>query len=588
MNRTRLAFVDPATKYYDGAPSIPAPFAGMGGKKMPVFSRRINSVSAAALFVLCLAVPSSRAAQPTRADAEKDPVFKAMLTEMDRSMTQLQLKDFAKPFFIQYRIEDVDNFETKAEYGATEGGQRTHERIARIIVRVGDYKEDSSGGRGDGALQFSALGDDPIAIRSALWAATDQAYKAALASYAQKQAALKQVQTPPQADDFSKEKPIISLADPLQLQLDEKAWEDRVAHASGLYRTDPKVKDSQHDVEFSVASFSGRVVNTWLVNSEGTIVRKSSALFQEGFAVGAQAADGMRLERSRGATAVSLKDLEPQDVFEKKVVEQVASLADLRKAPMVEEEYHGPVLLSSDAGTDTLRNLLESGVVANRPKLGTEARTTGPFASSFHARVLPDSMEAVDDPGLKTFDGKALAGAYDVDDEGVPAQAVDLVADGKLQNYLIGREPVRDFPESNGHGRAGIAGPAHASIGVLKITAKDGISDDELFKKLIDMAKDRGLKSVYYVETLGGITTPRLLYRVDLDGKRELVRGAVLDDLDQRALRSGIEAAGKDLFVANADGEVPTTVLGPALLMGDITVKRANETNDKLPFYPAP
>ena len=33
------------------------------------------------------------------------------------------------------------------------------------------------------------------------------------------------------------------------------------------------------------------------------------------------------------------------------------------------------------------------------------------------------------------------------------------------------------------------------------------------------------------------------------DGKRELVRGAVLDDVDDRALRSSIEAAGKDLFV---------------------------------------
>lgn len=551
-------------------------------------TRLTRIASAAAFLALCLAATASRAAQPTRADAEKDPVFKAMLGEMDRSMTQLQLKDFAKPFFIQYRIEDVDNFETKAEYGATEGKQRTHERIARVIVRVGDYKADSSGGRGDGALQFSALDDDPIAIRTALWAATDQAYKAALAAYAQKQAALKQVQTPPQSDDFSKEKPIISLSEPVQLQLDETAWEERVARTSGLYRTDSTIKDSQHDVEFSVASFSGRVVNTWLVNSEGTIVRKSSSLYQEGFAVGAQAADGMRLERSRGTTAVTLKDLEPQETFEKKAIEQVASLADLRKAPMVEEEYHGPVLLSSDAGTDTLRGLLEGGVVATRPKLGTEARTNGPFASSFHARVLPDQMEVVDDPGLKTFDGKALVGAYDVDDEGVPAQAVDLVADGKLQNYLIGREPVRDFPESNGHGRAGIAGPARPSIAVLKITAKDGLSDDELFKKLIDMAKDRGLKSVYYVETMGGATTPRLLYRVGADGKRELVRGAVLDDLDQRSLRSGVEAAGKDLFVANSDGEVPTTVLGPALLMGDITVKRANETNDKLPFYPAP
>lgn len=544
--------------------------------------------SAAALLALCLAAPASRAAQPARADAEKDPVLKAMLTEMDRSMSQLQLKDFEKPFFIQYRIEDVDNFETKAEFGATEGGQHNHERIARITVRVGDYKTDSSGGRGDGAVQFSSLGDDPVAIRSALWTGTDQAYKAALAAYAQKQAALKQVQTPPQADDFSKEKPIVSLAEPLTLHLDETAWQDRVARASGLYRTDPAVKDSQHDVEFSVASFSGRVVNSWLVNSEGTIVRKSDSLYQESFAVGTQAADGMRVERSRGTTGVFLKDLEPQDAFEKKAVEQIASLADLRKAPMVEEEYHGPVLLSADAGADTLRELLAGGVVATRPKLGTEARTNGPFASSFHARILPEQIQIVDDPLLKTFNGKSLVGAYDVDDEGVPAQSVDLVDDGKLQNYLIGREPVRDFSQSNGHGRAGIAGAARPSIAVLKVTAKDGLSEDELFRKLIDLAKDRGLKSVYYVETLGGTNTPRLLYRVGTDGKRELVRGAVLDDLDQRALRSGVEAAGKDLYVANSDGEVPTTVLGPALLMDDVTVKRANETNDKLPFYPAP
>jgi hypothetical protein len=82
--------------------------------------------------------------------------------------------------------------------------------------------------------------------------------------------------------------------------------------------------------------------------------------------------------------------------------------------------------------------------------------------------------------------------------------------------------------------------------------------------------------------------SPRLLYRVSTDGKRELVRGAALDDLDQRALRSSVEAAGKDLFVANFFGEVPMTVLAPALLLSDVTVKRANEKNDKLPFYPPP
>ena len=87
---------------------------------------------------------------------------------------------------------------------------------------------------------------------------------------------------------------------------------------------------------------------------------------------------------------------------------------------------------------------------------------------------------------------------------------------------------------------------------------------------------------------MGAELTPRLLYRVTPDGKRELVRGATLDDLDQRALRSGVVAAGKDLWVTNYFGDVPETVLAPALLLDDVTIRRANEKNDKLPFYPPP
>jgi predicted Zn-dependent protease len=530
----------------------------------------------------------AQANQPTRADAEKDPVFKAMLAELDRSKNDLQLHGFEKPFFIQYRVEDVATFDTRAEYGAGEGGQHSRQRVARVTVRVGDYKTDSSGQRGDGAVQLTALDDDPIAIRSALWNATDQAYKNALSAYAQKQADLKQVQTPPQADDFSKQKPVIVLETPRELKIDEDAWNERVAHESGLYRTDPTVKATEKDVQYSTSSFHARASTSWLVNTEGTIVRKSSEGYQEIFAVGTQADDGMRLDRSYASTGIALKDLDPPEEFAKHAVSEIASLSDLRKAPLVEEEYHGPVLMSSDASSDILRALVATGVTATRPRLGTEARTNGPFASSYHARVLPDFLNVIDDPGLKTFDGKDLVGAYDVDDEGVPGQAVQLVTGGKLQNYLLGREPVKDFAESNGHGRAPVAGPARPAIGVMKVTAESGVSDEELNHKLIEMAKDRGLKCAYYVETLGGAFNPRLLYRVNVDGTRELVRGAALDDLDQRALRSSVEAAGKNLWVANYMSDVPETVLAPALLLSDVTVKRANEKNEKLPFYPPP
>ena len=536
----------------------------------------------------CSLLTPGFAASPTRADAEKDPLFHSMLAELDRSMNQLELPGFAKPFFIQYRIEDIDDYQTKAAFGATEGSSRSHQRVARITVRVGDYKTDSSGGRGDGALQLAGLDYDPIALRSALWAATDQAYKSALAAYAQKQAELKQVQTPPQADDFSKETPVVSLAGTTALKFDEPAWVDRIAKASGLYRTDPTVKAGEHEVEYSSAEFHARVTNTWLVNSEGTLVRKSASEYQESVGVGTQAADGMRLDRSYASTASSLQELDSPEAFNQHAVGLLASLTALRAASLVDEEYHGPVLLSSDAGADSLRALLAGAVTATRPKLGTEARTNGAFASSLHARVLPDFLDVVDDPSVEAYAGKHLVGAYSIDDDGVPAQPVALISEGKLENYLVGREPVRDFPRSNGHGRAGVAGPPRPVIGVLKISAsKDGLSDEALNQKLLELGKERGLKSVYFVETMGG-EAPRLLYRIRPDGTRELVRGAELADLDQRALRSSLEAAGKDLFVANSFGDLPQTVLAPALLFSDVTIRRANEKNEKLPFYPPP
>ena len=149
-------------------------------------------------------------------------------------------------------------------------------------------------------------------------------------------------------------------------------------------------------------------------------MRKSSSSYSESFGVGTQADDGMRLDRSYGTSGVALSDLDSADEFKKHVVTLISSLSELRKAPLVEEEYHGPVLLSADASADTLHSLLASGVTATRPKLGTEARTNGPFASSYHARILPEFLTVVDDPAMKTWDGKDLVGSYSVDDEAVP------------------------------------------------------------------------------------------------------------------------------------------------------------------------
>jgi hypothetical protein len=50
-----------------------------------------------------------------------------------------------------------------------------------------------------------------------------------------------------------------------------------------------------------------------------------------------------------------------------------------------------------------------------------------------------------------------------------------------------------------------------------------------------------------------------------------------------------VVAAGKNLWGCKIYfGNVSETLLAPALLADNVTVKRANEKNDKLPFYPPP
>ena len=214
-----------------------------------------------------------------------------MLTELDRSMSQLQLQGFAKPFFIQYRIEEIDDFETKAEFGSSEGSNRAHQRVARVTVRVGDYKTDSSGGRGDGSLELAALDNDPVALRSSLWTATDQAYKSRSRSLRAKaggvQSRCKRRRRPTTS---ARKSP--SSRSPIPSRSASTRMPGPIASPAPAAFTAPTrpVSAGQRDIEYSTASFRARATTTWLVTSEGTIVRKSSAEYQESFAAGTQAA----------------------------------------------------------------------------------------------------------------------------------------------------------------------------------------------------------------------------------------------------------------------------------------------------------
>jgi TldD protein len=527
-------------------------------------------------------IPSARAQQKSEPPSG-DVVLSAMRAELERSKAQLKMDQVAPPYYIEYRIFDMDQYSAEAAFGALRGDVRVRMRFVRVVVRIGDYKQDSYFGQGQGTLDYVPLDNDLLALRQQLWEATDRAYKAAAESLTAKQAQLKQLTVDQPVDDFAHADPVQSIGPLAALEFDPEPWKRMLQEASALYKTDPALESFESRLNF-------HVVNRYFMNSEGTVVRNGQSYYEMNVAGRTQAADGMSLERDAAFTVTSIKELPSAADFVAKATKLVGTLKELRDAPVVEEEYRGPVLFSGDAAVATFSSLVGDNVLGHKPELGKNSRTTGAFAASYKSRVLPDFISVVADPTISTYKGHALMGHYEIDDEGVRAQRVSLIENGTLVNYLVGREPIRDFPASNGHARAQIpTGTPAPHNSNLIVTSSQPLTEADMKKKLIEVCQQRDLPYGYYVETFGPKLTPRLLYKVFAkDGHEELVRGAAFGDLDIRALRSNLIAAGDEPYVENRLLNIPHSIVAPSILFDELEVKRANQNKEKLPEYPAP
>jgi len=553
-----------------------------GGRTRPPATKQ-KFATVLALLVILL-VPSTYAqAKDAQASADDDPVLQAMRTELERSKSTLKLEGMAAPYYIDYHVTDMDTHAAEAAFGALRTDMRLRFRFLRVVVRVGDYKQDSFFGQGQGTMNLMPLDNDIVALRHEIWLATDNAYKAATEALTAKQAKLKQYSVDQPVDDFARAEAVVSIGPLAKLDFDSQPWSKMLEDASALYKTDSQIESLESALNFAA-------VNRYFVSSEGTVVRSGQTVYDLRIAGTTQAADGMRLDRSHGYEVTNLKELPSEEALLGDATKLLATLKELRDAPIADEEYRGPVLFSADAASTVFADLVGENILGLKPDLGQPARTKGAFAASYKSRVLPDFLSVVDDPTLAAMNGRSLMGKYDVDDEGVKARSVSVIENGKLVNYLMGREPIRDFPASNGHGRArapqNSPGP---SLGNMIVRSSETSSPEELKKKVIEICQQRDLPYGYYVETLGPQRVPRLLYKVwAKDGHQELVRGAIFGDLDTRTLRNDLIAAGNDVNVENHPLNIPHSIVNPSILFDELEVKRANANKDKLPDYPAP
>ena len=569
----------------------------------------------AAMCALALAADSS------------DAVLKAMRDELRHSRA-LDSVNLEKPYFVSYTIEEGESFAVTATLGGIVGSSDMRFRIPRVQVRVGDYQFDNTNYAGGGAgtgrydIERFPIEDQYAVLRRYLWLDTDQTYKAAVEAFARKGAALKNMSAPEPIADFARAEPVRLQERIPEEKLDRAAWLARMRAISAIFAEFPRVLSSSVEMQ---ATKDLR----YLANSEGTEVRTGGDTLMVRVRAVGQAADGMYV---RDATAIHSRDFAHaagEAVLAGEARRVAENVAALSLAP-AGDTYNGPVLFEGAAAAQLFAELLGRNLVLTRKPVTEPGRPNTAPVSELEgrqgARILPEWMDVVDDPTQKEWRGRRMFGGYEVDLEGVVPKPLTLVEKGILKTFLLTRQPVAGFAASNGRAQLpGAFGANRAAISNLFVSATQSAPVKDLEKQLIQICQSRNQPYGILVRKLdfpssapidelrrlmaasardgGGshlVSLPVLIYRVDKDGKEELVRGVRFRELNVRSLRD-IRAAGDDANVFDylENGAplaligagayvVESSVIAPSVLVDDVEVRKLDDELPKLPIVPPP
>jgi TldD protein len=598
-------------------------------------------------LILLFAAMGARAAAGTQVPQDNDHTLQAMRDEMERAKTRLELKipnieQPVRPYYVEYRLLDLEVREVVAEYGTLLSSTHTRNRFMDVEARVGSYKLDSSnfvsdeGFRGFiGPTGEVGIDRDYDSLRQDLWIATDQAFKEAVETYSRKQAYLSSLARQSDIDDFAKTEPA-QFIEPLQTtDWTSRNWDQEARETSATLRAFSEIHESRVTYYLVYAT-------EYLLNSEGTEVRQNRhfAAIEAGMRTFAD--DGVPLNHFYATYAARPADLPSVDTVRKALNVTGTELMTLRAAPPA-QDYSGPVLFEARAAASVLAQVLGPAVSGARPpitfspvmeqmlgNLGGKSDWVGRIG----ARVLPTGVTVVDDPGAKEFKGTPVIGGYAVDDEGVHAQKATLVENGNFKNELMSRRPGPDSDQSNGHGRAAFLNDAKPTMSNLFFSSAETLSAAELKKKFLDTCRAEKLAYCLVVREMdnpvlsllmlhqedfsellasygGGAGTgdrlPLVVYRIYPEtGKEEMIRGSRIIGLNSRALRN-LAGIGNDSFVFNymqsqdngfagtalgafgsARSGLPASVVAPSLLFEELEVRGARGEAKRLPLLPPP
>jgi len=591
-----------------------------------------------------LLASSMASAAFAQAPADNDHTMQAMKDEMARAKSRLELQITkgdkpVRPYFIEFRLLDMDIREMVGEFGALLNANHTRSRIMQVNARVGDYKLDSSNFVGEDAFRgfigsngTVGIDRDYDSLRQDLWIATDQAFKEAAETYSRKQAYLSSLARQSDIDDFARVETIQHVEPLATSDWSNRNWEQEARDTSSALRAFPLIFESR-------VTYYLVYTTEYLLTSEGTEVRANRSFAAIEAGMNALAKDGMQVAHYYSTYAPRPADLPSVDEVKKGLNVAGSELMAMRAAAPA-PDYTGPVLFESRAAAALVAEVLGPSLSGARPPLAfqpvvdqlmSSLGARSDWSGKVDSRVLPGTVSLIDDPGAKDHKGTLLVGGYAIDQEGVPSQKVTIVDSGKLKDLLMSRRPGPDFSKSNGHARSSFLADPKPTMSNLFFSSTETVSKDDLKKKFVDECRSEKLDFCIVVREMdnpalslmhqedftallasfgGNAATDRLplvVYKLyPADGREELVRGARITGFSPRSLRN-IAGIGDDDFVYNymqsqvtgiagtalgafgsAQSGLPAAVVAPSLLFEEVEIRGARGEPKRLPILPEP
>jgi predicted Zn-dependent protease len=555
------------------------------------------------LSIALLVSPSIAGAQTT-----SPLLLDAMTTELHRAFNQLgklpvsnaDAEKQLPPYFLSYSVADASTVSIRAQFGAVVDSSSGRLRVADVQIRLGNPSLDNTHGDHRGTAVNSLqlpLVDDRAAISRSLWLATNTGYGIALDNYlrvrTEAQVRATEEDTSP---DFSQEAPQTHIGKPAPpVSVDRPAWERRIRDLSKIFGEFP-------DVYQNVVLLTVENETDYFTSSEGSQLVTPHLKARLVVIASTRADDGMDLFRDQTFEAETVDGLPSQAQLEAAMRELGKSLEALRKAP-VTEPFDGPAILSGRASAVFFHEVLGHRLEGQRQRGDEEGQT---FTKEVGKPVLPEFLSVSDDPTVEKFGNTWLSGSYEYDDEGEKARRVDLISDGVLKTFLMSRQPIASFSNSNGHGRSETGHVPTGRQGNLIVSSSNSVSEAELRKRLIEEAKKQGkLYGLYFEDISSGFAVtqrnspqafqviPLVVWRVYVDGRPdELVRGVSIVGTPLAAMKR-ILATGDKSEVFNGEcgaesGTVPVSAVAPAMLVSEMETQRQPQGSARPPILPKP